>query len=283
MKRGLEFGIFVILAVTLHILAFAKGPQSGLQAGGSGGEAMVSIQAALPTVVDMVKTWERPPDINPTVQSEQATPEVVQTDTLTVPQIDLNPAPNAALQVAIMQPEIEQSIEVETAPPPPPPPPEPEAEAEPLPDTRPKPRPVKEQPKEGIKAPQASAGRQEEVSAGSGGSTQAGLGNAKVTTGDPGKTAQLTAVWGAKIRARIDRSKRYPHGSRANGDVTIELHVARDGKLVSYRMRKSSGVPELDDAAMKAVARAKRFPKAPKELVGNSFKFSLSIMLQSPR
>ncbi|KIC41977.1 hypothetical protein RA27_00770 [Ruegeria sp. ANG-R] len=278
MRRGVEFGIFVVLAIALHILAFAKGPVSGVQSGGSGGDAMVSIQAAAPTVVEMVKSWERPPVVSPVVQPELAAPQAIRAETPTLPQIDLTPAPNAAMRAAISQPEIEQDVEIETTPPPPPPP-EPRVEADPTPDTRPQPRPVQKQPKEGLKANQTSAGRQKEVAVGSGGGAQAGAGDAKVTTGDPGKTARLQAVWGAKIRARIDRNKRYPSRSKASGSVTIEMQVSRDGKLVAYRLRSSSGVPELDKAAMDAVARAKRFPKAPKELRGETFKFRVPIQL----
>ena len=280
MKHGLEIFIFVILAITLHILAFVKGPQSGLQSGGSGGDAMVSIQAAAPTVVDMVKSWDRPPVIVPAVASELAAPQSAPSDVPTVPQIDLPPAPRAAVRLATAPPEIEQDIEIDiTPPPPPPPPPEPEIEAEPVPDTRPKPRPAQTQPEEALKAKQVSAGRQKEVAAGSGGSAQAGTGNAKVTTGDPGKADRLVAIWGAKIRARIDRNKRYPRGLRTSGAATVELRVSRDGKLISYRLRKSSGIAEIDKAAMDAVARAKRFPKAPKELVGDSFGFGIPIKI----
>ena len=283
MKHWLEICIFVIIAITLHVLAFAQGPRSGVQAGGSGGDAMVSIQAAAPTVVEMVTSWERPPVVTPEVQNELSPPDAVPVETPTVPQIDLGPAPRAEIRVAIKQPDGFQDIEIDTTPPPPPPPPEPQRETEDVPDTRPKPRPVQEKPKEGLKAEQASTGRTKEVAAGSGGSTQAGTGRNKVTTGDPGKAAKLQAVWGAKIRARIERNKRYPRGSKASGNATIELRVSRDGKLVSYRVKKSSGIPELDDAAMTAVARAKRFPKAPKGLLGNSFNFAVAIKLSARR
>ncbi|SDW98152.1 outer membrane transport energization protein TonB [Ruegeria halocynthiae] len=276
MKHGLELCIFVILAITLHVLAFVHGARSGQQAAGSNGDAMVSIQAAAPTVVDMVKAWERSPVAMPILQDQLAAPQPIKVETPMVPQIELAPAPNATVRTAIVQPEIEQKIEVNITPPPPP---EPEVEVKPRADTRPEPRPEQKQSNEGLKAKQTSVGRRKEIAAGSGGSTQAGAGNAKVTTGDPGKMAKLQAVWGAKIRARIDRNKRYPRRSKTSGDVTIELQVSRDGRLISYRLRKSSGVPELDKAAMDAVARARRFPKAPKELVGNAFRFRVPMKL----
>ena len=249
------------MAITLHILAFAQGPRASLQAGGSGGEAMVSIQAAAATVVELVEAWDRPAVVGPEVQSALASPEAVPTEAPTLPQIELSPALRAQVPVAMMEQGRSQDIAIDTTPPPPPP--EPDRAAEIVPDTRPKPRPAQKQPQTGRKTDLASTARQKEVSAGSGGASQAGVGTAKVTTGDPGQTARLQAIWGAKIRARIDRNKRYPRGSNASGDVTIELQVARDGTLVSHRLRQSSGFSELDAAAMNAVARAKRFPKAP--------------------
>ncbi len=276
MKHGLEICIFGIIAIALHVLVFVQAPQSGVQAGGSGGDALVSIQAAAPTVVEVVKSWERSPTVTPDVQNELVSPEAVPPEVPTVPQIEFPPAPHAEMHMAITQPDSFRDVDI--TPPPPPAPPEPVAEA--ASDTRPKPRPAQQQAEEGVKAKQASAGRQKEVAAGSGGSSQAGLGNAEVTTGDPDKMAKLQAVWGAKIRARIERNKRYPRGARANGNVTIELRVSRDGKLVSYRLKRSSGSAELDDAAMGAVARAKRFPKAPKGLSGNNYTFAVAIKLQ---
>lgn len=283
MKHWFEILIFVTLAIALHVLAFAQGSDSSQQAGGSGGDAMVSIQAAPPTMVELVESWERPPVTPSELPNTMTAPQPAPVEAPVSPQIELSPAPRAALRMAVVQPEIEDPVDVDTTPPPPPPPPEPKADAEAVPDTRPKPRPEKQQPKEALKADQASDGRNEEVAAGSGASTQAGAGSANVTTGDPGRTAKLQAVWGAKIRARIDRSKRYPRGSKASGSVTIQLQVSRDGRLVSYRLRNSSGIPELDNAALQAVARAKRFPKAPKELIGNSFNFSVAIKLSARR
>ncbi|MCG7521549.1 energy transducer TonB [Ruegeria sp. Ofav3-42] len=283
MKRALEIFVFVTLSLGVHVLVFAQKPESGLQSGGSGGDAIVSIQAAAATVAEMVETWERPPVTVPEVQPALATPEVPISMAMTVPQIDLNPASRPEMRLAMSQPEALDEFKIDAVqPPPPPPPPEPEPEISVSSNARPKPRPPEPQPEKAQKAKQTTAGRKKEVAAGSGGATQAGLGHAEATTGNPGQNAKLQAVWGAKIRARIDRSKRFPRGVKDSGGVTVELHVSRDGKLLRYRIRKSSGIAALDEAAMKAVARAGRFPKAPKKLPGNKFGFSVLIRL-APR
>ncbi|WP_120632225.1 energy transducer TonB [Ruegeria sp. EL01] len=281
MKHTLEILIFVTLALVLHVLAFAQKPVHGQQSGGSSGETMVSIEAAAATVTKMVETWERPhvtvPDIQPTLTTPANTTSIA----ATVPQIDLSPAPRPEMRLATPRPDSFDEFKPDAIQPPPRPlVSEPEVKVSS--DARPKLRPPKTQPEPAQKAKNTSAGRKKEVAAGSGGAAQAGTGRTNATTGNPSQNAKLQAIWGAKIRARIDRSKRFPRRAKASGDVTVELHVSRDGQLLSYRIRKSSGVAVLDDAAMKAVAHAGRFPKAPKNLPGNKFGFSVLIRL-APR
>ena len=278
MKRYLEIGVFITLALGLHVLVFAQRPQSGAQSGGSGGDAIVSIKAAAATVAEMVETWERPPATVPQTQPKLTAPTASASMSTTVPQIDLAPAQRPEMQLAMPLPDKPDELQTDAVQPPPPPP-APEPEIKVTSETRPKPRPRDPQPEKAKKAKQTSAGRKKEVSAGSGGSAQAGHGRAETTTGNPGQNAKLQAVWGAKIRARIDRNKRFPRGVKSSGGVTVELQISRDGTLMSYRVRKSSGIAALDQAAMKAVSRAGRFPKAPKKLTGNAFRFSVLIKL----
>ncbi len=276
MKHGLEILTFVAIALAVHVLAFAENSSSGQQSGGSGGEARLSITAAATTVTEMVQNWERPPDTLSEVQTALTAPDLPSATETVVPQIDLAPTPRPEARLAAMPADTLDEIDL-NAMQPPPPPPEPEPEVSQDPPPKPKPRPP--QPELAQKADQSSAGRQKEVAAGAGGTSQAGMGRAETATGTPGQNAELAALWGAKIRARIDRNKRYPRGTRASGDVTVELRVARDGRLLSHRIRTSSGVPILDDAALTAVARAGRFPNAPKKLAGASFGFSVRITL----
>lgn len=272
MRRGLEIAVFVLLAGAIHLLAFAQRPLSGVRAGGSGGAAVVSIEAAAQTVVDMVQSWERPPEVTQVTQQNLTAPSAPP-DIPAAPQIELPQAPRAALKLALAQPQEADALNLETTPPPPPP--EPKAKTEP----RPEPKQQEKQPEQGQKAQQTSAARNKEVAAGTGGAAHAGQGSDNVSVGDAGQKAELLSVWGARIRSRIERNKRYPRGTNSNGDIKIELTVARDGRLLGYRMRNSSGYAELDQAAMDAVARAKRFPKAPKALTGNSFSFSVVIRM----
>lgn len=280
MKRGAEILIFAALAIAVHLAFFASARSSGSEAGGSGGEAMISIQAAAQTVVEMVETWEQPLDTPPVIQNDMPPPDTPAPQQPVLPKLELTEVPRAQMRVAVAQPQDSQQVVADQSTPTPPQP-KPEVEPTRKPDTKPKPRPKqKPAPVTGQKADQTSAGRAGQRAAGSGGSPQAGAGTQETATASSGQQAKLQAIWGAKIRARIERNKRFPRGTRQAGDVTLELTVGRDGALMNYRVQKSSGAPALDEAAMGAVARAKRFPKAPKELPGNSFRFRVVMKLQ---
>ncbi|WP_458576638.1 cell envelope integrity protein TolA, partial [Xanthomonas phaseoli] len=74
------------------------------------------------------------------------------------------------------------------------------------------------------------------------------------------------------LRAWVDRAERvgnlnYPDDARRRrlgGKVVISVGVRRDGSVESSRVLVSSGVPLLDDAALRVVQLAQPFPPLPK-------------------
>jgi periplasmic protein TonB len=69
-----------------------------------------------------------------------------------------------------------------------------------------------------------------------------------------------------KIRERIKAKWTYPRqaGERGiEGELLIEFHIAKDGRLEYIALRNSSGVAILDDYAMTAVKLAQPFPPVP--------------------
>jgi protein TonB len=82
--------------------------------------------------------------------------------------------------------------------------------------------------------------------------------------------------WGGAIRARIERQKRYPAGTRAQGTVHLVLDVGGDGRLMGVAVTRSSGDARLDAAAVSAVRRA-RLPAAPDRLPGSRHRFNLPV------
>ncbi|UWR99240.1 TonB family protein [Phaeobacter inhibens] len=281
MKRAAELTVFAGIATMIHVALFASAPKSGAEASGGGGDAMVSVQAASATVAEMVETWERPPQTQPQIDTTLTPPQTAPTAPV-VPQFELAQAPSAARQIALAKPTPDDRLQLDTTPPPPPPPvakpqPEPDPALRPRAKPRAKPRSKQEPPpQDAPKAAQTSAGRSEQRAAGSGGGAQAGqAGRAAAATAQAGQQAKLKSIWGAKIRARVERNKRRTSGTRATGRVLLRLTVARNGQLISHRIAKSSGNAALDQAALKAVARARKFPAAPKQLTLNQMTFTL--------
>lgn len=270
MKRAAELTVFAGIAALIHAALFAAAPGSGAQSSGAGGEALVSVQAADAAVAEMVEAWQRPPQYMPQLEPDLSQPPTVPAAPA-VPQFELARAPRAAAQIALARPAPAGTLEVETATAPPPPKKQPETAAKPAP--RPKAVP---EPRQARKAEQTAASRAGQRAAGSGGGAQAGqAGNAAAATAQTGQEAKLQAVWGAKIRARIERRKRFPAGASGSGVAVVRITVSRSGQLLDYRIAKSSGSAAFDQAALQAVARAGTFPSAPQKLGLSQLTFTL--------
>lgn len=266
--RRLEPLVFVALALALHWLFFMQMPERGSQASGAGGDEFVTLIGATEQIETMVADWKRPPEV------ETAPDQQVQAP------VEFEPPPAVTDLVAL--PELKQPEDLAppapdqmmaTPEPPPPPPPEPEPEVQPEPEPEPKP-----QAKPAEKAQKASQGQAEQRAAGAGGGAQAGAGNKSVSTGaSKQQEASLLQVWGAKVRARIERAKRYPTGRPQDLKVGVALRVSTGGQLMGASVYRSSGNPAFDQAAVQAVQRAGRFPKAPKGLGDPSYQFKVMI------
>ena len=72
----------------------------------------------------------------------------------------------------------------------------------------------------------------------------------------------------SKLMARLNRYKTYPKQAKKNkkqGVVSVRFTIARNGTILSKSVEKSSGVPELDSAAMAMLDKASPVPKIPKK------------------
>lgn len=101
--------------------------------------------------------------------------------------------------------------------------------------------------------------------AGKGGSASA-AGNAAASN-YPGKVA-------AKLRRAVRGVSR---GRRSGSDVLVSFTVNAGGGLGSVRIARSSGSPELDQAALAIVRRAAPFPPIPAEAGRRSWAFTLPL------
>jgi protein TonB len=87
-----------------------------------------------------------------------------------------------------------------------------------------------------------------------------------------------------KVRERIKANWIYPRqaGERGiEGELLIEFHIAKDGRLQFIELRHSSGTPILDDAALTAVKLAQPFPPVPDDIakrtlaINGQFKYQI--------
>ncbi len=94
----------------------------------------------------------------------------------------------------------------------------------------------------------------------------------------------VTAGYGARVRALIERQKSYPEAAQDRGQTgrtTIALAIARDGRVASVAVVKGSGHALLDSATLAAVRRAQPFPALPEGGPATiSFQLSIGYDLQ---
>ena len=114
---------------------------------------------------------------------------------------------------------------------------------------------------------------------GSGGNPSPGNPN-----GAPGIDAIRQPNWGPYMRdleQRIKRNWSPPKGDSSKR-VVITFTIGRDGRLLSHRVTKSSGVPLADRAAMSAIELTAPFRPLPPEFKGQSvpieFKFDYNVL-----
>lgn len=257
------------LALLLHLGAFALRPApAGASASGAGGSDLISIQPADARIANLVAAWQSPPQTSTTPPDQ--TPAIIDSALPVPPAAEAAPD-LPALPAPAAPPRAESPPSAVDSPPAPPKPPEPPVKPQPRPE------PAPEKPRATAPAQQESTPLPAQRAAGTGDGNAAGQGG--TTTASTLSQAQLNdalAGWGASIRARIEKRKRYPAAANgAEGSVTLRITISRNGQLQGAAIAASSGNAALDAAAIKAVQAAGRFAKAPAGLTDASYSFTL--------
>ncbi|RBP87119.1 outer membrane transport energization protein TonB [Rhodobacter sp. 140A] len=269
-RPALEALTCLALALGLHLAVFGIGlPEGGAPSAGDGGDAMITLAAADADLQALVDSWDRvelpEPELTlpPTPPAIEVAPEIALPELATAPPL---PAAPKAPAPAAAAPDSPPAPQADPAPP--------------KPTAKPAPKQSRREPAETPRKPEgATASVAGQRAAGSGGRGAQGMnGSADVPSLTEGAIRSARVEWGAAIRARIERQKRYPTAAgRAQGRVTVFLTVTRAGELAAARIATGSGSAALDAAALDAVRRAGRFPPAPAALTEPSYSFTLPL------
>ncbi|MCZ0812886.1 MAG: TonB family protein [Pseudomonadota bacterium] len=278
MKRALEFTLFIGLAAAAHLSVAAFAPDDqGAESMGQGGAAAITLQPSDARMAAMVTQWDTPPEIlsapeRPLMQApEMPAPEMRTPDVARAPKDTVITKAPAGSGLAMPEAESLPDRAVTAPPPPTVPKVKPKAKPRPKPEPaqarKPKPQPQQSTP--------ASAAQQAK---GAGNTANAGAEQrpAAVSTLSAGQRQSLLQQWGAQVRNKIERGKRYPGAARgASGTVRVRITLGRDGSLRGVALVGSSGVAALDEAAMRAVRSTRRFTPAPNGLSEANYSFTL--------
>ncbi|MBR9863862.1 MAG: TonB C-terminal domain-containing protein [Rhodobacteraceae bacterium] len=273
MKAYAEILVFGAIAVSVHAAGFLAAPDRGEDGGGQQGDMMMSLHGVSPQMEAMVAEWTRPPEVQADLPAPAPAPAQTEQTGQTAPAPALELSQFAPVQM--QAPETAQAvdpagdtptIDTHSAPPLPkadPPPkvrPKPRSDPKQLEKQKPKPKKAaaKAKPeqarKTAPKAQKAQDAQQQQKAAGAGKTRTAGTsGKAKVKSGNAKSAARALDVWGAQVRRAIERRKRPVRGLKRRAALVMQVTVAANGQVLSYRIVKSSGNGKADKAALRAV------------------------------
>jgi periplasmic protein TonB len=298
MRLWVEIPAFGALAAGLHLALLAGWPGGAPEAAGDGGAASLTLAGASGAVEAMVADWDAPPAVAEAVAMAapvageaasaaplgdtgperraaaplaevpaEAPPRVIEDapDLLPTPEL-ASAAPRLQAPTAVGAP-LAPGAEARPA--------RPEAPARPQPVEAAASPPVAEAPPAPATRPRA---RPAQVAAGTGAAGGRGARNEAAVAGlSDSARRSIVASWGAEIRARVEAGKVHPRGLSASGRPVVRITVARSGALEDVRVIQSSRVAALDEAAVRAVRQAGRFPAAPGALDLARVSFDLPI------
>lgn len=94
----------------------------------------------------------------------------------------------------------------------------------------------------------------------------------QVSTGKP--------TWEGLVLGALNKVKRYPRiaqQQRRQGVPWIRFVMDREGRVLSANLERSSGIPSLDDEALKLPKRAQPLPKPPEEVKGTTIELVVPV------
>lgn len=253
MKQGFEFAGFLAAAFAVHLAVVSHGPQGRAPAQTA---ATLTTISTNPDLSDLAARWDRPPQISPS-PAMMTTPPVP----TAAPTPPVQTSPTAARSVPVLPSKTPDTPrpQLDTRPAAPP-------VSAAAPDTSPRPeiRPVRRIAQPAPRQTQRSTPQQAQST------------SAAPARTEPRANPAALAQWGGAIRASVERRKRYPAGTRAQGTVTMSISVGSNGTLARVAITRSSGHAALDRAGTAAVQRA-NLPAAPAGVRQGQHSFTLAM------
>ncbi|RJG56023.1 energy transducer TonB [Sphingobium terrigena] len=87
-------------------------------------------------------------------------------------------------------------------------------------------------------------------------------------------------AWEGRVLAALQKQRRYPRAAmarREQGVPYIRFVMDRDGKVLSVRLERSCGFPELDREAVALAKRASPLPKPPDDKPGDTLELMVPV------
>ncbi|MGH6804474.1 MAG: TonB family protein [Methyloceanibacter sp.] len=99
----------------------------------------------------------------------------------------------------------------------------------------------------------------------------------------PDKAAQAAKLsWERALMAHFNRHKRYPSGAqRRSAEVRIAFTLDRRGDVVDFRVKRSSGLPVFDEAALAMIKRAHPVPAPPPAVADEGLTFEVPVLFRA--
>lgn len=107
--------------------------------------------------------------------------------------------------------------------------------------------------------------RDRDALAGAAGRFETGSGESRSGGGTPGAVADYIS----RLRAWLERHKQYPREARAQhqeGTALLFFSIDREGRVLSYRLHRSSGYGSIDREVLALIQRADPLPAVPAEM-----------------
>jgi protein TonB len=102
-----------------------------------------------------------------------------------------------------------------------------------------------------------------------------------------GADAAANAVkltWQKALMAHLNRAKRYPAGGgRRAAEASVHFTLDRRGHILAYSIKRSSGLPVFDEAALTMMKKADPVPAPPPVIADESLSFEVPVQFRADR